>query len=296
MVAHTVATLLRPLEKNIQVKTSNPEHVWPVLIDRHQLENVLLNLALNARDAMPDGGTLKISLQNCSLEHSEHTPAGDYVCLDVADTGIGMPADMIDQAFEPFFTTKPTGSGTGLGLSMAYGFIKQSGGHIKIDSKLGQGTTICIMLPRTMEVQTPCMPAADGGLLSAKGDEAVLVTEDDPAVRRVAVRILRTLGYRTYEAENGREALQVLDREPGIDLLFADIMLTGDLNGAQLAQKARALHAKLAVLFASGYAEPAVRRESGGIKDIPLLSKPYDADELAKLVRRQLDRRNGRPN
>jgi CheY-like chemotaxis protein len=243
---------------------------------------------------MPDGGHLRISVENrrSSNGHarrSYYMLPGDYVCLVVADTGVGMPPDVIEHAFEPFFTTKPAGSGTGLGLSMVYGFIKQSGGYIDIDSKLGQGTTITMHLPRTSRPEDKRPVPADHRRWLAKGEETILVTEDDAAVRRVAVRILTKLGYTTREASNGAEALEILERDRSIDMLVADIVLSGGLNGAQLAREAQARLPKLKLLFASGYSQPAVLRETEGAGSIPLLSKPYDAEELGKLIRRLLD-------
>ncbi len=294
VIAHTAATLLRPFEKSIDIQTSCSRRAWPVLIDRHQMENALLNLALNARDAMPNGGTLRIAVANhrspkASSRHLQGLPPGEYVRLVVADSGVGMLPEVIDQAFEPFFTTKATGAGTGLGLSMVYGFIKQSGGYIDIESKLGQGTTITMHLPRTSGTEKKLEKAPDSRRWIAKGTETILITEDDAAVRRVAVRILTKLGYRSLEANNGPEALEILRSDAAVDLLFADIILSGEMNGAQLSREAQILRPDLKVLFASGYSEPAVLRDTEGADRVPLLSKPYDADELGRLIRGLLD-------
>ncbi|MCP4328598.1 MAG: PAS domain S-box protein [Alphaproteobacteria bacterium] len=290
----TIATLLRTLGEAVHIELSCGDLLWPVLVDRGMLENCLLNLALNARDAMPDGGTLSVSVANVDRRTgsngAESLPRDtDYVEIRVSDTGTGMTKEIVEQCFEPFFSTKPPGSGTGLGLSMVYGIVTQSGGDVAIDSEVGKGTAIQLFLPRAKDA--PSEQAAPGRAAApvARGVETILVAEDDDAVRRVAVNLLRDLGYRTREAADAEEALTVLEDEPGIDLLFTDIVLPGKLNGPQLASQARERRPRVKVLFTTGHSTPAAMRDLEAWSDTKLLMKPYGPEELAKEVRVELD-------
>jgi PAS domain S-box-containing protein len=294
LVTDWIRFIERTLGANIEIKTAFGPGLQAALVDPHQLQNAILNLAVNARDAMPQGGVLSITVQNARLDcrHTRHRPdlpPGRYVKLVVEDGGVGMTDEVAERAFDPFFTTKQTGAGTGLGLSMVYGFINQSGGHVELDSKPGRGTRITIYLPRA-EAPRPRRPSPVAPAPRARGgDHVILVTEDEGAVRRVAVGMLRRLGFRTLEAKDGPESLAILDLEPGIDLLFTDIVMPGGLNGRDLARKARERHPGLKVLFASAYAQPASPAGNGaqgddGALDHRLIRKPYTAEELASAI------------
>ena len=306
-IAGTVKTILRTLAPDIEVRASFLGDVWPIMIDRQQLENAILNLALNARDAMTEPGSLTITAENASFKSDrggEEALAGDFVKLTVADDGEGMGSDVIDQAFEPFFTTKPIGSGTGLGLSMVYGFVKQSGGRIEVESRPGEGTTVTMYLPRAEVPESDDKPSPIGhnpcGLDGIPGgQETILVTEDNDQVRQVAVKILNRLGYRTLEAKDGPSTLEILRQEPAVDLLFTDVVLPGTITGYDLARQAVAIRPDLQALFCSGYdsgtPEPAQDRPGDRPEDRPgpLISKPYDPDELGRIVRMVLSRTVG---
>jgi PAS domain S-box-containing protein len=265
------------------------------LIDTSQLQNAVLNLALNARDAMPDGGQLTIEVSNAHLDadYARMYPevrAGDFVLVSVTDTGSGMSPEVQKRAFEPFYTTKGVGHGTGLGLSMVYGFAKQSGGHVQLYSELGQGTSVRMYLPAARAVDmTPSSDARRGGTRDLpRGNETVLCVEDDNRVRRVAAARLEAAGYRVIEAANGPAALARLAEHPEIALLFTDVIMPGGLRGDELAQEARRLRPALKVLFTSGYAEPSI-----GGRELAAhgswLQKPYTASDLATRVRQLLD-------
>jgi signal transduction histidine kinase/CHASE3 domain sensor protein/FixJ family two-component response regulator len=287
------ATLLRrSLGETVEIEASTAAGLWTVLADPSQLENLIINLALNARDAMPEGGRLTLELANTTLdqdyarENPDATP-GQYVMLAVSDTGHGMPADVVARAFDPFFTTKPEGKGTGLGLSQAYGFVKQSGGHIKIYSEVGHGTTVRIYLPRTTRSvdQTDRSPVE----VPLGGGRTVLVVEDDEQVRRTVVAMLRELGYATLEAGDGTVALAMLATEPGeIDLMFTDVVLPGTVRGRELADKARAIRPRLAIAYTSGYTQNAIIHHGRVDEGIVFLSKPYRKDDLARKLREAL--------
>jgi CheY-like chemotaxis protein len=281
--------LHRTVGEHIEVRKQLAPELWPALADPNQIETALLNLVLNARDAMPAGGHITIETGNAEIAggHGDLAP-GPYATLGVVDTGQGMTEDVLAHVFEPFFTTKEVGKGTGLGLSQVYGFIKQSGGHIKIDSRPGHGTTVRLYLPRA--------PGAAGGAgltpmreEQYRGDECVLVVEDDPGVRDFAVSVLRELGYDELEAPSGDAAVGVLAGHPDIDLLFTDVVMPGTLNGADLAKLALQQRPDLRVLFTSGYTTRLVEKEwpTGRIE---LLRKPYRSIDLAARVRAVLDR------
>ncbi|CAG9269546.1 PAS domain S-box protein [Paraburkholderia caribensis] len=297
MVRATDDLLRRALGETIEVETVVSGGLWNAFVDAHQLENVLLNLAINARDAMPDGGKLTLELANAMLDDHyvrslSDVPAGQYVMLGVTDTGTGMSADVLEKAFDPFFTTKPEGKGTGLGLSMAYGFVKQSGGHIRIYSEPGHGTTVRIYLPRTsVEARDP---VTRHNAPAMGGSETVLVVEDDKKVQATVIAMLADLGYSVLKADNADQAIAVLSSGVHIDLLFTDVVMPGTLKSPDMARSAVQLQPHLRVLFTSGYTQNAIVH--GGRLDpgVELLSKPYSRKELAYKVRQVLGR-EGQP-
>ena len=278
--------LRRTLGENIQVETVIAGGLWNTLIDPNQVENTVLNLAINARDAMPEGGKLTLEVANAHLDdayalaHSEVTP-GQYVMLAVTDTGTGMTLEVLRRVFEPFFTTKPEGKGTGLGLAQAFGFTKQSGGHIKIYSELGHGTTIKLYLPRTRreaDALDRALPAAEGG------SEHILVVEDDEGVRAAVADMLGELGYRVSRAENAESALALLRKEKP-DLIFTDVVMPGAIPTREFTRRAQELYPGLKVLYTSGYTQNAIVHNGKLDDDALLLSKPYRKDELARKLR-----------
>jgi PAS domain S-box-containing protein len=285
----------RTLGETISVETVLGAGLWRMEADPAELEAAIINLAVNARDAMSNGGKLTIETSNAHIDeayvasHSEVVP-GQYVAVAVTDTGVGMDAKTIAQAFEPFFTTKPVGKGTGLGLSQVYGFVKQSGGHVKIYSEIGQGTTVKLYLPRLTILGGG--DEEDGGDLpnpEAAQEETILVLEDDDDVRSYSVDSLGELGYRVLEAHDGPSALRLLERQPRVDLLFTDVVLPGGLTGAQVAAQARALRPTLKVLFTTGYARNAIIHHGRLDKGVQLIVKPFSFSELAAKVRDVLD-------
>ncbi|WPB76564.1 PAS domain-containing protein [Archangium violaceum] len=291
--------LRRPLGESIEVEALIPGDLWNTFADPNQLENVLLNLAINARDAMPEGGTLKIEARNARLDEdtarlNPEVLPGEYVLLAVTDTGCGMPPEVLERAFEPFFTTKPEGRGTGLGLSMVYGFVKQSGGHIQISSQMGRGTTIELYLPRALRDEETAPAEASTGPIEG-GSETILVVEDNPEVRATVVEMLTELGYRVLKAADGQSALAILQSGISVDLLFTDVVMPGPIRGAELARRARELLPELEVLFTSGYTEDAIA--TGGRLDpgVQLLSKPHRREDMARKVRQLLDNRARKP-
>ena len=274
--------------------------LWLTFADANQLENALINLTINARDAMPNGGKITIETANGYLDEAYAAKFGDvrpgqYVVLSVSDTGCGIAPEILERVFEPFFTTKQPGAGTGLGLSMVHGFVKQSGGHTRIYSEVGQGTTVKVYLPR--HVQTTALAAAPAAIepelpqqVHAKPSETVLVVEDNGGVLEFAVSVLEDLGYRVLSARNGPEALRILESEPSIDLLFTDVVLPEGMTGRQLADVALIQRSKLPVLFTTGYSRNAIVHQGRLDANVHLLSKPYTQAELAQTVRRLLDR------
>jgi PAS domain S-box-containing protein len=283
--------LQRALGENVDVRIEPAKQLWAASVDPTQVDDALVNLAINARDAMPEGGTLTIETQNVSLDedyaahHVEVCP-GDYVMLAVSDTGTGMPPDVIARAFEPFYTTKPEGKGTGLGLSQVFGWIKQSGGHIKVYSEVGHGTTIKLYLPRSEGRGTD--KEAESQASTPNGDETILVVEDNPNVRKTVIRQLHDLGYRTVEADSGDRALELVGEGLDFDLLLTDIVMPGGITGYQLADQLRGGKPDLKVLFTSGYTDLAAASGNSARKD-PLLSKPYRKQDLGRAVRAVLD-------
>ncbi len=256
LVAGTVGLLARTLGENIPITVDLADDLWPVLVDRAQLEASLVNLATNARDAMPRGGRLMITTANRSLDaeyvaaHSE-LAAGDYVMIEVSDTGTGMPSELLSQVFEPFFTTKEPGRGTGLGLSMVFGFVKQSGGHINVYSEPGQGTTFRLYLPRDLAGSAIAAPPPETASPTAGGSETVLVVEDNEGMRRITRRQLTSLGYRVIEAASAAAALRLLEAE-NVALLFTDIVMPGEMDGVELARTAMVRWPALKVVLTSG--------------------------------------------
>ena len=285
----------RALGEAVTEETFISDGLWHTLVDPNQMENVLLNMAINARDAMDKGGRLTFTLSNVTLDAayaSLHADVleGQYVLLTITDTGHGMERDVIDQIFEPFFTTKREGEGTGLGLSMAYGFIRQSAGHIKVHSAPGAGTTFKIYLPRSLEKLAEPPAGLTGPVLG--GGETILVVEDDAPVQHTVVDMLRGLGYDVLHADDGASALVLLGTGVAVDLLFTDVVMPGPVSSKELAQQARRLLPELAVLFTSGYTHNAIMQ--GGRLDpgVELLSKPYQREDLARRIRHVLaDRR-----
>jgi signal transduction histidine kinase/FixJ family two-component response regulator len=290
MVTEMTDLLRRTLGEQIEIETLVSGGLWNALADPAQIENALLNLAINARDAMPDGGKLTIELANASLDedyaiqHRDVTP-GQYVLLAVTDTGTGMPPEILARAFEPLFTTKP--EGTGLGLARVYGFVRQTGGHININSEVGLGTTVKIYLPRTKQTEEQDIPKVLEPIVG--GTETVLVVEDDTQVRRGAVDILGNLGYRVLQAASIEYALEMLEKGGRIDLLFTDVVMPGPLKAADLAKRARELQPHIAVLFTSGYTENAIIHNRQLEPDMSLVGKPYRREDLARKVRVALD-------
>ena len=285
--------LRRTLGEDIEVVVQLLPDIWPVLADRAQVENSLVNLVVNARDAMPDGGKLIIETANVHLDetyaerNAEVTP-GPYAMLAVTDTGTGMPQDVVERAIEPFFTTKPPGKGTGLGLSMIYGFAKQSGGHLKIYSEIGHGTTVRLYLPRVAMALEPAAPAP-ATLENFSGGETILVVEDDEAVRTLVVSQLEDLGYHVIEAADGRAAQEILRIGVPIDLLFTDVVMPGGISGRRLAEEATRERPGLRTLFTSGYTENSIVHHGRLDPGVNLLSKPYKKRDLALKVREVLD-------
>jgi len=284
--------LLRPaLGEHIEIESILGSDISPALVDPHQLGSALLNLAINARDAMPNGGKLTLETSNVVLDESyaktNDIQAGNYVLIAVSDTGSGIPAAIRNKIFEPFFTTKEVGKGTGLGLSMVYGFIKQSGGHIKVYSEEGHGTTFKIYLPRAGAQAEPITDSTPDVQIEG-GNETILVVEDDLLVRTYVIAQLTGLGYKTLSAANGAEALAIDDRGIQFDLLFTDVIMPGKMNGRQLAEEMANRRPSLKVLFTSGYTENAIIHHGRLDPGVFLLAKPYRKSELARMLRRVL--------
>jgi signal transduction histidine kinase/CheY-like chemotaxis protein len=279
----------------VEIETELASDLWPVLCDPNQLENAVLNLVINARDAMPDGGHLLIETANSVFpdwravsqgELPVKVPAGEYVGLFVTDTGVGMSPDVIARAFDPFFTTKPTGQGTGLGLSMIYGFVQQSGGHVLLSSDEGHGTTVSIYLPRHFgtAIGREAVNAA-AGATHAEAGAVVLLVEDELTLRMVIVEVLSELGYTVLEAANSQSSLQIVESGARIDLLVTDVGLPGGMNGRQLADAARERRPGLKVLFLTGYAESVAAGKDGIEQGMEIMSKPFALDKLVAKVK-----------
>ncbi|MEA2915181.1 MAG: hypothetical protein QOJ15_7262, partial [Bradyrhizobium sp.] len=280
--------LRRTIGEAIDLEIGASDDLWWTLCDPNQLESALLNLAINARDAMPDGGKLTVTTANARLDSvTADTPAlspGDYVCIEVTDSGVGMSAEVAARAFDPFFTTKPIGQGTGLGLSMIYGFARQSNGHVTIASRLGHGTSVKLYLPRHQGDSAVEHAAAVKAAEHAATGETVLVVEDEPVVRGVILEILHDQGYRTLEAADGPSGLRILRKDKRIDLLITDVGLPG-MNGRQLADQARETRPDLKILFITGYAESVAIADGFLQPGMEMITKPFDLDNLSRRIR-----------
>ena len=285
--------LTRTLGETIQVETVLGAGLWHVEVDPAQLESALLNLSVNARDAMPGGGRLTIETANAHVDgryaREYSIPEGQYVLVCVTDTGTGMSPEVIEKAFDPFYTTKGVGKGTGLGLSQVYGFVRQSGGHVKLYSEVGVGTTVKIYLPRSL-VGTPEEVAAPAAAIhGGQSTEVVMVVEDDDRVRAMAVEALRDLGYSVTEMRGPREALAAIQSGPAPDLLFTDVVMP-DMSGRELVEQVKVLKPDLRILYTTGYTRNAIVHNGTLDHGTELLSKPYTIEELAAKVRTILDR------
>jgi signal transduction histidine kinase len=296
LVAGMEELIRRTVGPSIQMEVIGAGGLWPALVDPNQLENALLNLCINGRDAMPDGGRLTIETANKWLDEraarERELSPGQYVSLCVTDTGTGMTPDVITHAFEPFFTTKPLGKGTGLGLSMIYGFARQSGGQIRIYSELGKGTTMCLYLPRhdfnaeeddSFSLRRGDTPAGDG--------EVVMIIDDEPTIRMLVSEVLEEHGYVAVEATDGPSGMRILRSDARIDLLITDVGLPNGMNGRQVADAARELRPGLKVLFVTGYAENAVVGNGHLDKGMQIIAKPFEMDVLARKIRETLEGR-----
>jgi signal transduction histidine kinase len=285
LVAGMSELLHRTLGGALRLETVLAGGLWRAHVDPSQLENAILNLAINARDAMPEGGYLTIETANAHLDddyaasHPEVT-AGQYVMIAVSDTGAGMAKDVMGRAFDPFFTTKLAGTGTGLGLSQVYGFVKQSGGHIKIYSEVGQGTTVKIYLPRSVGDEAPTSSAAAGVQGQASRAYTILVVEDEELVRRLVVEMLGQLGHSVLQADRASPGLKLLTSHPDIDLLLTDVVMP-EVNGRKLAEEARRLRPDLKVLFMTGYTRNAIVHAGVLEPDVQMIAKPFTLDQLA---------------
>lgn len=285
--------LRRTLPENIDIEIVRSGGLWKIEADTSQLESALLNLALNARDAMPEGGSLTIEMANTMLDDDylaleTDVKPGQYVVIVVTDTGTGMPPDLLARVFEPFFTTKEVGKGSGLGLSMVFGFVKQSGGHIRIYSELDEGTAIKLYFPRSLAKQESNVTLRSGREING-GTETILVVEDDSAVREYVISQLKVLGYDVLQASTGAEAMEVLNQKAEIDLLFTDVVMPGGMGGRDLADAARMIRPRIRILFTSGYTENSIVHHGRLDPGIKLLSKPYRRDQLAAKVREALE-------
>jgi CheY-like chemotaxis protein len=279
----------RTVGPSVQLEVVGASGLWSTLVDPNQLENAVLNLCINARDAMPDGGRVTVEAANRWIDpraaQQYDLPVGQYVAISVTDTGTGMTPEVIDKAFDPFFTTKPLGVGTGLGLSMIYGFARQSGGQVRIYSELGQGTTMCLYLPRNedetaeeeAELAIPPNPAGEG--------EVVLVVDDEPTIRMLVAEALIDAGYTVIEAPDGPAALRILESNARLDLLITDVGLPGGMNGRQVADAARACRPKLKVLFITGYAENAVIGQQRLENGMFVMTKPFAMGAFSTRIR-----------
>ena len=294
LIAGMTDMLTRTLGEAITIHCQLGEDVVDVETDAHQLESALLNLAINARDAMPDGGALVIESSCLTIDDefveldSEHG-VGDYVVIAVTDSGCGIASDQVEKVFEPFFTTKEVGKGSGMGLSMIYGFMKQTGGYVRIYSEVGRGTTVRLYFPAKRTSQTRSCEPVEGIASQQRGEETILVVEDQPEMREVAVSLLKDLGYSTIEAENGDAAIAIIRQRDDIDLLFTDIVMPGTLDGTELARASLAERPALRVVFTTGYAEASVLQKGDVNSATNLVTKPYRRGDLANKIRAALD-------
>lgn len=286
--------LARTFAETIEIVAEPDDDLWPIMVDRSQLETCLLNLALNGRDAMAGGGKLRITARNAELPEPGRTVSGaaapgHFVLIAVSDTGSGMADDVVGRAIQPFFTTKSAGQGSGLGLSMVDGFVEQSGGRLEISSAPGRGTTMRVYLPRLAEQDGDRKPIEARPADCGGHGERILVVEDQPKVRRLACRMLERLGYDVLQSDTAAGALDILSDEAGIDLLFTDVVLPGGMSGIELADAARQTRPGLRILYTSGYAPELVLDANSADQGAPLVSKPFQSDDLARMVRRVLE-------
>jgi PAS domain S-box-containing protein len=285
--------LRRTLGEHIALSTSLAREVWPTRADPGQFQSAIVNMAVNSRDAMPSGGKLVVETRNVTLD-AEHTEfhvelePGDYVQLSISDTGGGMPPEVRDRVFEPFFTTKDKGRGTGLGLAMVYGFVKQSGGHITIYSEPGHGTTINLYFPRVDGAPVVAATGKSTSQTRAPARETVLVVEDDKRVRQLTIKRLKLIGYQVLEAGDGPTALAILGSSAPVDLVFTDLVMPGGLSGRDVARRARELRPGVKVLLTSGYAEELVHADALQREQLKVLRKPYAQADLAAALREVL--------
>lgn len=294
LIAGMHELIQRTVGPSLHVEVVGASGLWSVLVDPPQLENALLNLCINARDAMPDGGRITIETGNKWIDRTaakrHDMPEGQYLSLCVTDTGAGMPPEVVAKAFDPFFTTKPIGQGTGLGLSMIYGFAKQSGGQVRIYSEVGEGTTVCIYLPRHADVQVRHDdPAPSTTIARAHQGETVLIVDDEPAIRMLVTDILQDIGYRAIEAADSSSGLRILQSDARIDLLVTDVGLPGGMNGRQMAEAGRSTRPDLKVLFITGYAENALLGNGQLERGMAVLTKPFAIEALAARIREMIE-------
>jgi CheY-like chemotaxis protein len=299
LISNMSEMLRRTLGETISIETVLGGGLWPALADANQLENALINLALNARDAMANGGCLTIETANAYLDDAYvarfgDVAAGQYVILSVTDTGTGIDPTVLEHVFEPFFTTKQAGSGSGLGLAMVHGFVKQSGGHIRIYSEIGHGTTVKIYLPRLASATTvasvPAERAESATVRRARPQESIMLVEDNDGVRDYARGALEELGYSVLAARDGTEALRIIDGAR-VDLLFTDVVLPGNVGGRVLADKILQLRPGLPVLFTTGYTRNAIVHDGRLDPHVQLLGKPYTQQDLARKIREMIDQK-----
>ena len=298
LVVSITDMLRRTLGEHITLSTSLAPEVWATRADPGQFQSAIVNLAVNAQDAMPQGGKLVVETRNMVFDdqhtdlHAEIEP-GEYVQLSITDTGTGMPPDVRDRVFEPFFTTKEKGRGTGLGLAMVYGFVKQLGGYVTIYSEVGHGTTINLYFPRADGASVPETPAAKKSDIDAPTREAILVVEDDERVRQLTTKRLKLIGYRVLEAHDGPSALEILRRGDHVDLVFTDLIMPGGLSGREVAIRAREMRPGIRVLLTSGYAEELVQGHDLQPERLKVLRKPYQQAELVAALRDVLQDTSG---
>ena len=290
LVSSTRELLSRTLGEHIEVEMRLAADLWPAMADATQVESAIANLAINARDAMPNGGRLTLETANQHLDppYAETNPdaqPGDYVMLAVSDSGTGIPPEVLNRVFEPFFTTKEQGKGSGLGLSMVYGFARQSRGHVKIYSEVGHGTTVRLYLPRATAEKTAAMPSAPVQADGDKIDAAVLVVEDNIDVRRIVCRLLRDFGCTVIEANSGQAALDILHSDKKIDLMFSDVVMPGGMSGTELVQAARRLRPSIRTLLTTGFAEGSLRNQAQFADAGDIITKPYRRQDLARKLR-----------
>ena len=290
VVASTAQLLERTLGETVRVAVRPCEDLWRVLCDPVQLQNGLVNLSINARDAMPDGGCLTIETANVVLDETytasrPDLAPGPYAQLTVSDTGTGIPAEVVKRVFDPFFTTKEVGKGSGLGLSMVYGFVKQSRGHIEIYSEENVGTAVKLYLPRATDPDPPTIEtSADAEAAVPAGPDTILVVEDNPSVRETSITMIEMLGYDCLQAEDGPSALRVLEGSPHVSLMFSDVIMPGGMTGVELARQAHSRWPDLKILLTSGYTRNALPETVDGSQGFALLPKPFDGAKLAQTI------------